>query len=93
MLKRLLGRKEATAPETRCGACPLAACATGCRAAVVRMDCEHGEAHRLRGMGLFEGTTVRILDSRNGMLLEVKGAKVALGQALARAITVLPIGG
>jgi Fe2+ transport system protein FeoA len=54
---------------------------------------EHGEAHRLRGLGLFEGTTVRVLDSRNGMLLEVKGARLALGQALARAITVLPIGG
>ena len=93
MLKRLLGRREATDTVSRCGACPLAACATGCKAAVVRMECEHGEAHRLRGMGLFEGTTVRVIDSRNGMLLEVKGAKVALGQALARAITVLPIGG
>jgi Fe2+ transport system protein FeoA len=56
------------------------------------MDCEHGEASRLRGMGLFEGTTVRVLDSRNGMLLEVKGSKLALGQSLASSIQVLPFG-
>jgi Fe2+ transport system protein FeoA len=93
MLKRLLRREPPAVPASRCGACPLAACATGCHAAVVRMECEHGEAHRLRGLGLFEGTTVRVLDSRNGMLLEVKGVRLALGQALARAITVLPIGG
>jgi Fe2+ transport system protein FeoA len=92
MLKRLLRREVKPAPASRCGACPLAACATGCKAVVARMECEHGEAHRLRGLGLFEGTTVRVLDSRNGMLLEVKGSRLALGQALARAITVLPLG-
>jgi Fe2+ transport system protein FeoA len=92
MLKRLLRREAKPVPASRCGACPLAACATGCKAVVARMECEHGEAHRLRGLGLFEGTTVRVLDSRNGMLLEVKGSRLALGQALARAITVLPLG-
>ena len=56
------------------------------------MECDHGEAHRLRGMGLFEGTCVRVLDSRNGMLLEVKGSKLALGEQLARTITVRPLG-
>jgi Fe2+ transport system protein FeoA len=44
-------------------------------------------------MGLFEGSQVRVLDSRNGMLLEVKGSRLALGEALARAIKVLPLGG
>ena len=91
MLKRLFARKDAP-KESACAACPLAKCATGCTAAVLRMECDHGEAHRLRGMGLFEGTCVRVLDSRNGMLLEVKGARLALGQALASAITVLPMG-
>jgi len=57
------------------------------------MECEHGEAHRLRGMGLFEGSCVRVLDSRNGMLLEVKGSKLALGDGLARTIQVLPLAG
>ncbi len=92
MLKRLFARKPAAAPA-RCAECPLAACATGCRAAVLRMECGHDEAHRLRGMGLFEGTCVEVIDSRNGMLLEVKGARLALGQALARSIKVLPIAG
>jgi ferrous iron transport protein A len=93
MLKRIFSRSKApAAPPRRCAECPLAACASGCQAAVLRMECEHGEAHRLRGMGLFEGTCVRVLDSRNGMLLEVKGSRLALGRKLADAITVLPLG-
>jgi Fe2+ transport system protein FeoA len=92
MLKRLFGKKAPPAPA-RCAECPLAACATGCRAAVLRMECGHDEAHRLRGLGLFEGSCVQVIDSRNGMLLEVKGARLALGQALARSIKVLPITG
>jgi len=94
MVKRLLNRlRPRPAAPARCAECPLAACASGCRAAVLRMECEHGEAHRLRGMGLFEGSQVRVLDSRNGMLLEVKGSRLALGEALARAIKVLPLAG
>ena len=92
MLKRLFGRKAAAA-QAGCAECPLAACAAGCRAAVLRMECGQDEAHRLRGMGLFEGSCVQVLDSRNGMLLEVKGARLALGQALARSIKVLPLAG
>lgn len=93
MLKRIFSRSKApAAPPARCAECPLAACANGCQAAVLRMECDHREAHRLRGMGLFEGTRVRVLDSRNGMLLEVKGSKLALGRKLADAIHVLPLG-
>ncbi|HYH79958.1 MAG TPA: FeoA family protein [Longimicrobium sp.] len=90
MLKRLFRRTKA--PAEPCAECPLAACANGCQAAVLRMECDLGEAHRLRGMGLFEGSRVRVLDSRNGMLLEVKGSKLALGPQLASTITVLPLG-
>ncbi|HEX8906804.1 MAG TPA: FeoA family protein [Longimicrobiaceae bacterium] len=92
MLKRIFSRTKAPAAPERCAGCPLAACASGCQAAVLRMECEDHEAHRLRGMGLFEGTCVRVLDSRNGMLLEVKGAKLALGRKLADAIHVIPLG-
>jgi len=93
MLKRLLARRAASETSPRpCAECPLAACASGCRAAVLRVECENGEAHRLRGLGLFEGSFVRVLDSRNGMLLEVKGSRLALGSTLASAITVLPLG-
>lgn len=92
MLKRIFTRHKApAAPQQRCAECPLAACASGCKAAVLRMECDHGEAHRLRGMGLFEGSCVRVLDSRNGMLLEVKGSRLALGESLARTIKVLPL--
>lgn len=93
MLKRWFGRGESEETTARPRACSLAACANGCTAAVVRMDCEHPDASRLRGMGLFEGAFVRVLDSRNGMLLEVKGSRVALGASLASAITVLPLQG
>jgi Fe2+ transport system protein FeoA len=91
MLKRLF-RRTPQEPDTRTE-CPLAACAMGCRASVLRMECGLDEAHRLRGMGLFEGSCVQVLDSRNGMLLEVRGSRLALGQALARAIQVLPLAG
>ena len=94
MLKSLFARMRSAKPApARCAECPLAACDAGCLAAVLRMECEHGEAHRLRGMGLFEGTHVRVLDSRNGMLLEVKGARLALGRSLASSITVQPLAG
>ncbi|HSU13925.1 FeoA family protein [Longimicrobium sp.] len=92
LLKRIFSRTRATAAPARCAGCPLAACASGCQAAVLRMECDDHEAHRLRGLGLFEGSCVRVLDSQNGMLLEVKGSKLALGRKLADAITVLPFG-
>lgn len=89
MLDRLLRKKRAA----ECVECPLAACRSGCRAAVLRMECAHDEAQRLRGLGLFEGSCVQVLDSRNGMLLEVKGSRLALGSALAASIRVLPLAG
>jgi Fe2+ transport system protein FeoA len=56
------------------------------------MDCEGVEACRLRNLGLYEGASVRVLDAQDGLLLEVRGARLALGAALASAITVLPLG-
>jgi Fe2+ transport system protein FeoA len=96
MLDRWLGRwsrkREKAAGTARCAACPLAACARGSRAAVLRMDCDLSEAGRLRNLGLFEGACVTVLDQQDGLLLEVRGARLALGAALAAAITVLPLG-
>ena len=93
MLKRLLGigAKPQAAPAKRCGGCTLAACATGCQAAVLQMACDGQEAERLRQLGLYEGACVKVVDSRNGMLLEVKGSRLALGAALASSIRVLPL--
>ena len=94
MIKRLIRRfrtKEIPA-SARCAACPLAHCARGSRAAVLRMDCDGGEACRLRNLGLYEGASVRVVDMQDGLILEVRGARVALGAALASSITVLPLG-
>lgn len=95
MFSRLLqrGSEKVARTDARCAACPLANCARGSRAAVLRMDCEGGEACRLRNLGLYEGACVRILDSQDGLLLEVRGARLALGASLAASITVLPLAG
>lgn len=94
MLMQLLRRRtpEQAAPRARCAECTLSACARGCRAAVLHVGCEDAEASRLRALGLHEGACVTVVDSRNGMLLEVKGSRLALGDAVAAAIRVLPLG-
>ena len=94
MIARWLGRlgtRKAGAEAARCAACPLATCARGSRAAVLRMECDGTEACRLRNLGLYEGACVRVLDSQDGLLLEVRGARLAVGATLASAITVLPL--
>ena len=94
MIARLLGsfRKKDVSAGARCAACPLAQCVRGSRAAVLRMDCDGREACRLRNLGLYEGACVRVVDAQDGLVLEIRGSRVALGAALASAITVLPLG-
>ena len=89
-LRRLVRRDPQD--RARCASCPLSLCARGSRAAVLRMDCDGGEANRLRTLGLFEGACVRVIESQDGLLLDVRGARVALGASLASVITVLPLG-
>jgi len=75
-----------------CGdSCPLMACKTGNRAVVVRVGCEGAEACRLRALGLYEGARVSVVDSRNGLLLQVRGVRLAIGAAMAASITVIPL--
>lgn len=94
MLKRWFRRAvPEPAPAAACAACPLAACARGCRVSVLQLDCEDQEARRLRNLGLFEGALATVVDAQDGLLLEVRGARLAVGAALASAITVLPLGG
>lgn len=71
--------------------CALMACTTGNRAVVVRVGCEGAEACRLRALGIYEGARVSVVDSRNGLLLQVRGARLAIGAAVAAAITVIPL--
>lgn len=93
MLKRWFGRTQSSTPITgsRCAECPLAQCANGCRAAVLRMACDSSEARRLRTLGLFEGACVTVVEAQGGMLLDICGSRLALGPDLARSITVLPL--
>lgn len=83
---------DATAPEASVPrACLLAACAVGARATVLEMRCGDAEACRLRALGVCEGASVNVLDARHGMLLEVRGTRIALGKALTAGITVQPL--
>ena len=73
------------------GSCLLAACATGSRATVLSMRCGDAEACRLRALGLCEGASVSVVERRHCMLLDVRGARLALGSAITAGITVLPL--
>jgi Fe2+ transport system protein FeoA len=75
------------------GACALAHCQAGVRAMVLTMACGEADACRLRALGLCEGASVSVVDRRHCMLLEVRGARLALGAALTAGITVLPTQG
>jgi Fe2+ transport system protein FeoA len=83
---------QASTPEAAArDACPLAACPAGRSATVLHIDCEDRDAKRLRALGLVEGTSIHVVDTRSGILLDVRGSRLALGVALAAAITVRPI--
>lgn len=72
-------------------ACPLGACRVGLRATVLCLDCPAHDAQRLRALGLFEGASVGVIDTRSGMVLDVRGTRLALGREIAAAITVQPV--
>jgi Fe2+ transport system protein FeoA len=55
---------------------------------VVRLSCTAADAARLRVLGLFEGAQVRIIDRGSGLLLDVCGARLAVGHTLAAEIMV-----
>lgn len=58
---------------------------------VVSLNCDEREACRLRSLGLFEGSAVTVLDSRDGLLLDVRGSRLALAAALAATVMVRPL--
>jgi len=69
-------------------ACPLNACRPGSRATILSVGCDADAACRLRALGLCEGTCVSVIDARHALVLDVRGTRLALGAALAAAITV-----
>lgn len=78
---------DSTCPDP----CALAALPVGVRAVVVRLACPHGDADRLRVLGLFEGARIEIVDRGSGFLLDVAGARLAIGRALAACIDIQPL--
>jgi len=58
---------------------------------VVSLDCDEREACRLRTLGLFEGSALTVLDARDGLLLDVRGSRLALAAALAATVIVKPL--
>ena len=71
--------------------CALSNCLAGATATVVSVGCGDAEACRLRALGLCEGASVSVVGSRDCTLLDVRGSRLAVGQALAARITVLPV--
>lgn len=80
-----------TAAEANGDHCSLGSCASGRRALIVCLDCHALEARRLRSLGVFEGASVAVVGTRNGILLNVQGARLALDASVAMAIIVRPL--
>ena len=63
----------------------------GLEATVVCIACPALDAQRLRSLGLFEGARFGVVDTRSGMVLDVRGSRLALGWEVAAGITVRPM--
>ena len=93
LLRRLVHWLRSPAPRVEsaaCESCPLAACLPGTQATVLCVLCHALDVQRLRTLGVFEGALVRVVDARGGVVLDVRGARLALGHAVVRSITVRP---
>jgi Fe2+ transport system protein FeoA len=90
VLRRFASARACTPDAAACDACSLAECPEGRSATVLDIGCADRDARRLRALGLVEGTNVHVIDARSGVLLDVRGSRLALGAALAAAITVRP---
>jgi Fe2+ transport system protein FeoA len=84
-------KATSTASVSSPAACTLGACPVGLQATVLCLACPAHDAQRLRALGLFEGARVGVLDTRSGMVLDVRGTRLALGREIAASITVRPV--
>lgn len=71
--------------------CSLSACLIGSEAMVLHVRCASPDACRLRSLGVFEGARITVVDGRNGMLLDVRGSRLALDRRTAESILVRPV--
>jgi Fe2+ transport system protein FeoA len=92
LFRRRKQNDSANAPALAADQCPLGACATGQRATVVCVACPAHDARRLRTLGVFEGAELAVIGKRSGILLDVRGSRLALDTAIAMAVTVRPVG-
>ena len=92
LLRLLFQRAASGIPGvTPCDFCPLGACVAGSQATVLCIACPALDAQRLRTLGLFEGVRVGVVDTRSGMVLDVRGSRLALGEGVVAGITVRPM--
>ena len=91
LLPWLRSPAEPRALPAGCESCPLAACIPGTQATVLCVLCHALDIQRLRTLGVFEGALVRVVDARRGVVLDVRGSRLALGHAVVRGITVRPL--
>jgi Fe2+ transport system protein FeoA len=83
-----MSRHDASVASESLSLSALALLPVGTRVRVVRLACAPADANRLRVLGLFEGAHVRIVDRGSGLLLDVCGARLAVGRSLATEIMV-----
>lgn len=81
---------QPAAPAAATRTCALSACRSGSQATVVDIGCAADEACRLRALGVCEGASISVIDARHCMVLDVRGTRIALGNALTSGITVQP---
>ena len=86
-MRRSVPRSGGASP---CESCPLAHCPVGLQVTVLCIDYPALDAARLRTLGVYEGARVGIVDTRSGMLLDVRGARLALGWTVVDGIRVVP---
>lgn len=79
---------QPTPAEPTSRVCALSACQSGSQATVVDIGCSPDEACRLRALGVCEGASINVIDARHCMVLDVRGTRLALGNALTSGITV-----
>ncbi len=85
LLRRPARPADVTSPSD---GCPLGTCRVGAMATVLCVACPAHDARRLRALGVFVGARVNVIDTRNGILLDVCGSRLALDSAVAMSITV-----
>ena len=79
---------QPTSAQATSRVCALSACQSGSQATVVDIGCSPDEACRLRALGVCEGASISVIDARHCMVLDVRGTRLALGNALTSGITV-----